>query len=85
MPASHWAARTRARRRRRRAVVCVLCRTHSSHCAPRRRGLGENVQATTSGRANVEMDAVGFHEVVIESPKHNDCIALQSSKKITAF
>ena len=47
-------------------------------------GLGESItKQQTSGRANVEMDAVGFHEVVIESPKHNDCIALQSSKKIT--
>ena len=36
-----------------------------------------------AGRANVEMEAVGFHEVVIESPKHNDCTALQSKKKIT--
>lgn len=46
--------------------------------------LGESItEQQTAGRANVEMEAVGFHEVVIESPKHNDCSALQSKKKIT--
>ena len=51
---------------------------------PSGHGLGESItKQQTSGRANVEMEAVGFHEVVIESPKHNACSALQPKKKIT--
>lgn len=40
-------------------------------------------QQSLLGKANVEMEAVGFHEVVIESPQHNACTALQPATSIT--